>query len=308
MQSLQLPPDIRLSFVAEGAANLVYRITLPPASPALSSDSYPDGNDYGAGTPPPSEISGSTWDSLLKGKLLRLRKDLPTVTSVAQGQETFEKYIKPCFKDEDLVEQTLVELPPGLVETCNEELKSMESTLKRPQKRRGVYLGLKEEYGLLVTDMSASDGKEVFLVEFKPKWLAQSPSAPANAVRCRTCALRALRSSKNSTSVTPGELSFCPLNLVSPMKEVIELVVRDIMPDAGCNADGRPSLQQHLLSFLYHCPLLIRLRDAQTRLDKKGVFSTTAEDVDYLAAMTLRDCTMFLKVVFQFLGLSVFSC
>ena len=295
MQSLQLPPGIRLQYFAEGAANIVYRMILPPDSPALSSASDPDDQQYGTGTPPPTEIAGPTWQSLLKGKLLRLRKDVATATSVAESQKAFEKNVKPSFRDDDLVEQTLVDLVPELISSCNEELRSMERAMTRSQKRHGVYLNVHEKYGLLVTDMSITGGKEVVLVEFKPKWLAQSPSAPRNAVRCRTCALRAMRNIKKEVSDPVAEAGFCPLDLVSPVKENVELAVQRII-DGDRLGEKTPSLKSRLLLFLFQCPLLVRLRDEQVRLDKKGPFVSESVDEEYLTAMTLRDCTMFLKV------------
>ena len=46
------------------------------------------------------------------------------------------------------------------------------------------------------------------MVEFKPKWLAQSPNAPADWVLCRTCAVRHMQSAKKQTKgllCVPGE-------------------------------------------------------------------------------------------------------
>ena len=302
MQSLQLPPGVRLQYFAEGAANIVYRMILPPGSPALSSASDPNDQHYGSSTPPPTEIAGPTWRSLLEGKLLRLRKDVATATSVAESQYAFEKYIKSSFGDDDLVEQTLVDLVPELISSCNEELRSMERAMTRSRKRHGVYLNADEKYGLVVTDMSVAGSEEVALVEFKPKWLAQSPSASSNAVRCRTCALRAMRIVMKETSDPVAEAGFCPLDLVSPVRENVELAVQRII-DGGRFDEKMPSVKSRLLSFLFKSPLLARLRDEQIRLDKKGVFVSQTDDIEYLTAMTLRDCTVFLKVAVPYQAL-----
>ena len=302
MQSLQLPPGIRLQYFAEGAANIVYRMILPPDSPALSSASDSDDQQYGCGTPPPTEIAGPTWRSLLEGRLLRLRKDVATATSVAESQNAFEKHVKSSFGDGDLVEQTLVDLIPEMISSCNEELRLMERAMTRSQKRQGVYLNEDEKYGLLVTDMSEKGGEEVVLVEFKPKWLTQSPSAPSDAVRCRTCALRAMRTVMKEVSDPITKAGLCPLDLVSPVKENVELAVQRII-DGGKLGENTPSLKSHLLSFFFQCPLLVRLRDEQVRLDKKGVFVSQTGGIEHLTAMTLRDCTMFLKVAIPYQAL-----
>jgi len=52
------------------------------------------------------------------------------------------------------------------------------------------------------------------LFHFKPKWLAQSPTAPVNARRCRTCALAARRE-------TDVARLLCPLALYSGDPDLI---------------------------------------------------------------------------------------
>lgn len=47
-------------------------------------------------------------------------------------------------------------------------------------------------------------GKTDILCEFKPKWLSQSPDAPPNAERCRTCAIKQMRNQP---------VTWCPLQL-----------------------------------------------------------------------------------------------
>ena len=50
------------------------------------------------------------------------------------------------------------------------------------------------------------------VIEFKPKWLAQSPNAPPMALRCRNCAREAYRAIKSNR---PDMVIFCPLHLVN---------------------------------------------------------------------------------------------
>ncbi|KAK6543730.1 Inositol-pentakisphosphate 2-kinase [Orbilia ellipsospora] len=85
------------------------------------------------------------------------------------------------------------------------------------------------------TDVNAMDARalarngwrDLLMVEFKPKYLVQSPDAPKDWKLCRTCALRSMRSrsiSERSTASVNSEMEdgghfiapdYCPLDLVS---------------------------------------------------------------------------------------------
>jgi hypothetical protein len=43
-------------------------------------------------------------------------------------------------------------------------------------------------------------------------------------------------------------------------------------------------------------PLLKQLKHLQSSLDRRGVFATNPEDKDFLTAMTLRDCTVYVLI------------
>ena len=291
--------DIRLEFLAEGAANIVYKLILPPCSPTINSEIYFEDEEFGPDTPPPTETPMLRWDPLLTEKLLRLRKDLPTATSVFEAQHSFEEHIEPNFSNDHLVEQILIRLPPGLIKTCNEELRSMEAGDLRPEKRHGVYLSTSETYGIVVMDMSPRYHGDMLSIEFKPKWLAQSPSAPKGATRCRTCALRKMRiaqytdSSKLDTAVKE---SFCPLDLVSDDKDRVADVVDSILRDSVYSEFVNKSVSSDIFDFIYQSPLLLSLKEQQTKLDPGGVFAVSNDNIDLMIAMTLRDCTLFLHV------------
>ena len=314
---LLLPPDILLSFYAEGGANIVYRLRpsslatpATPPSPSTTSD-Y---DEYGPNTPLPTEIpppwpvqSGRLFPSTFEGKLLRLRKNLPTTTPVIAAQECFEEIIKPLFKDENLVDQVLVQLPLGLVENLNMELKSQEKEGGRDARRKGTWLDEAEEMGVLITDMSpegwSGDGG-VKCVEFKPKWLAQSPSAPQGARRCRTCALMARRAAVTREE-QEGQVSkmkrkwgseFCPLDLAAKEEDRVMRAVEGILAECRSTGLGNEDLRNSIVEFLGTSGLLQRLREIQVKLDPNGVFEADVTKRDFLTAMTLRDCSLFLRV------------
>ena len=284
---------IRLEYLAEGAANVVYRI-FPPSSSLdhTEADLHFSPDVESSTTPPPSEIEPLELDPVFSGKLVRLRKTSSTV-SVAETQRHFVEVIKPRFLAENLVQTTLMQLSPDLLRRCNADLRQLEASGKRPEIRRGTYLAEDERYGALVTDMTCSsyDGSGHRNVEFKPKWLAVSPSAPVDSRRCRTCALTAMKAVKSEGLPTEG---FCPLSLVTGNRHMIQETVDRIV--GSNNPNGEQLLRRRLTDFLYQNPLLRRLRDLQVEFDPDGPLTADLANQRFLAAMTLRDCTLFLKV------------
>ncbi|KAL6716811.1 Inositol-pentakisphosphate 2-kinase [Lecanora helva] len=295
--------DLRLQYLAEGAANVVYRI-LPPdpdSGQKTAADLYFENYDLDSDTPLPTEIPPLQIDPVLNGKLVRLRKDLPTTAPTSDSQSHFEAMIKPLFQTENLVEAVLFEPSSDLLISCNKELRRMEADGTRPAKRHGDYLVEDEKHGCLISDMSCPDPERFKCFEFKPKWLVQSPSAPAGSRRCRTCALRAMKKSKKSENPETSKAAFCPLNLVSIDKAKLSIFVEHMLElnpkrDRSKDADVTAAERERLMEFLYKNPLLDRLRDLQLELDPDGVFKADLMSPTFLAAMTLRDCTLYLKV------------
>jgi len=173
-----LPPNCHFSYVNEGAANIVYKIRLEPSTPPPSSI-----DEYGQGTPPPTEIESEQTDEhsivhskstlystctlhalilISTDKLLRVRKDVES-PKCADAQLYWEKYIRPRFDPSEIVHQSLFHLDPELVTRLNSELKEWErdgrmaniegSARPRLENRRGAYLAY-DDHGLLVTDMT----------------------------------------------------------------------------------------------------------------------------------------------------------
>ena len=278
---------VQLIYLAEGAANVVYRVRSLPADPST----FPDLSfeNYGPNTPPPTDIEPLYMDPHLEGKLVRLRKKTSFATPVIESQDHFENMIRPLFPSENLVQQILFQPSKDFLKDCNFRLCEMEKNGTRPAMRHSVYLAEDEMYGMLVTDMSCNDDSFTFF-EFKPKWLAQSPSAPPESKRCRTCALRAMEKASK-----PG---LCPLNLID--KDQITIAVCHIM---GLNihrlqdhSGSERDMLRRTRDFLLKDPLLRRLRQLQMDKDPNGVLDASVISPDLLAAMTLRDCTLYLKV------------
>lgn len=101
----------------------------------------------------------SSFDSSPE-RLLRLRKDLPTTAPCRVAQDSWERLIKPLLHPNEYVDQMLIRLEPGIIDSLNTELQQWEDAGKtrdtdapRLKKRWGDYLA-NDEYGLLVTDMT----------------------------------------------------------------------------------------------------------------------------------------------------------
>lgn len=250
---------VQLLYLAEGGANVIYRF-----------------------------VTTTTLPPQLSGKLLRLRKQTAADISYTEIARNFDTIIRPLFTADELVDQTLIRLPDGLLVQCNEQLRVAERNNLRPQKRHGSYLCLSEPFGLLITDMTANNS--AMLAELKPKWLIQSPSAPASAYRCRTCALREMKN--REYELVKEQKSFCPLDLVSEMYENVYRATGLIK----CKDRSR------LARILFRNPTLLRLQSLQKTERGVGLFGPEMGSWDMSLAMTLRDCTMFVKVSILYLG------
>ncbi len=297
MITLDISSSIELEYFAEGAANIVYKITACPSTPSTAADS--DFYDYDLAV---TELAPLQIDPGLEGKLVRLRKATAANTSVLESYKNYEDTIVPLFpRIEDRVEYVLFKPTTTLLSEMNRQLNVMENKQLRLKKRCGIYLAEDEEYGLLVTDMSCSSPSsgDFRCFEFKPKWLVQSPSAPIDATRCRTCALRNFRRAQSPDSLSlSNRSSFCPLGLVSHDRRVVERTVSNIFEWTSQDTEITfldLTLRQKLVDVIFKNPLLDLLRELQSHLDPHGAL-TSFSNPRFLTAMTLRDCTVFIKV------------
>lgn len=280
-------------------------------------------------TPPPTEVEPEPAASTeaLHDKLLRLHKDVAWIPSYKNLHETYINLIDPLFEASDVITQALVLLPSDTIAACNAALRAAESEQwkhqaqsslavhpsPRPPKRHGLYLSTSDPYGLLIEDMSADPTRGEVMFELKPKWLAQSPNAPADAKRCRTCALKAFRRSKQAHETAQKQQQpsgapsaapdFCPLDLMpdaeaTASEPLRQLVLSLVSSHPQVPADAQPDLATSLAATLAQSPVLRRLRTLQLQLDPAGVLaiSDAAPSDEFLVATTLRDCTLFVKL------------
>jgi inositol-pentakisphosphate 2-kinase len=278
---LELPLGVQLVYLAEGGANVIYRFVSAPVK-SLKKDPKRPLSQVAI-----ESFENRTVPAELRGKLLRLRKETAADVSYREIVQNFNNIVRPLFKPEELVDQTLIRLPEGLIPRCNEQLHIDELNGKRPKKRHGGYLCLNEPFGLLITDMTTDDDPSATLAELKPKWLTQSPSAPGNAHRCRTCALREMKNHQARRLGQKEHRSFCPLDLVS---EEPQNVLRATSFIKGCNDRSR------LARILHRNPTLRKLQSLQMSRREVGLLGPPALSRAMSLDMTLRDCTMFIKV------------
>ena len=290
-----LPPNLMLEYLAEGAANVVFRIRQAPQS---SPERGAGDDSFGPDTPPPTELEewqtdlpGTQWPFAGQDVLLRLRKDVPGATAVLDAHGAYEDVFVPLLGRDNLVEQWLVELASDTVDTLNLQLQHLEAEGRRPARRKGVPLR-QERFGLIVLDMSANQGRHRCMVEIKPKWLVQSPTAPADAVRCRTCALRAHRLALDAASHSKDAI--CPLTLLSDEDSHLHAVVTALLMSSRVSAD--PTTLDRLRQFLRRNKLIPLLRDLQIKYNTSDVLKADTADMALRTAMTIRDCAMFVRV------------
>ncbi|KAG0125339.1 inositol-pentakisphosphate 2-kinase [Tuber indicum] len=304
-----LSEDLQLTYLAEGAANIIYRLSAPP------------------GAPPADEYVN---------RLLRLRKALPSAQPNLLAYSHLLHTFHPLFPSHLLVPTTLIRVPKSVILRENVNLLQLENAGKRPAKRRGLYLEEEtEDYGFVILDMSPRPVEDLpptppdtddttappiagvttegfqrkdfstrqILVEFKPKWVVQSPSAPANWRRCRTCALRL---QKNG-----GKPSFCPLDLSSREESRVRDTLQHILPSIPPKnlqlrlgetwEDAKKVIEDRTVDFLVSSELMPLLKRLQLEMDPLGPIKAAREGSQYcqerfITAMTVRDLTIFLRI------------
>jgi inositol-pentakisphosphate 2-kinase len=189
----------------------------------------------------------------------------------------------------------------GIIQKLNHELEEWDNVPDgsyrepRPARWHGKYLA-DDDHGLLVEDMTPRVVQNIDLLEFKPKWLTQSRSAPEFSKRCRTCAKRARCNAERVRAGEPLLYHFCPLDLVSTDDTALYRAARAIL---GINDPISPNGYKRIYrmkQWARTSPLLSRLATLQSTLDPVGVFAADPTNSQFLTAMTLRDSSLYLLV------------
>lgn len=211
----------------------------------------------------------------LLDSVIRIRKQTnqSSLITVEKRQQYLSDAVLPALQEARnyvLIGQA-IKIDPDFFVSCNEKLQFSQHI--RPAKYRYSQIFLQETHVVVLPYLKPS--KDEMLLEFKPKWLAQSPNAPTDAELCRTCALRAMRS---NGLVLEG---FCPLDLASASPARVMQAMSAVNKEMSwCLAV--PAMSR-ITAFLLENRLILDLRDAQIR---------AANDLSL--CMTLRDCSLYL--------------
>ncbi|KAK6374382.1 Inositol-pentakisphosphate 2-kinase [Lithohypha guttulata] len=252
-----------LSYLAEGAANVVWLI----------------------------HFQNSNLDQHDSSVVLRMRKDVPSTLPMVQFKRDFEARIAPLFSFDPslLLPVELVQLCPQVIDRLNRQLRQLEGAEGRSALRTGTYHPdfADEQYAMVMPNLGHGPG---VIVEFKPKWLTQSPSAPRNAQRCRTCAMNSMRRSKGGSG--RGDSGFCPFDLLSRKDAILFGALRQIWRDEDTLSSFADTFRSRVQ------PALRQLQKLQLRHNEVGLEDfQQPQEKDFAVAMALRDCSMVLKVV-----------
>jgi inositol-pentakisphosphate 2-kinase len=304
---LELPEDAICSYLAEGNANILFRLSFPPSSPLITEEPWlivdKDASDDGNDSPLPTEIPMIKNDPIFNHKLLRLRKSnglaADPEVQVLEKFKQLKEFFEPLLTPDLILEQHLVKLPAHLVKNLNTQLTRLDEASEDvipARRRKNSFLEETEQYAFLVEDMTPAFDQDI-LLEFKPKWLVQSPSAPSDWKRCRTCALQARRDFARGSVSTEPQSRICPLDLASGDLARVRKAVQGIVDRSKAKYSAQASIiVDKATEFLIQTPLIARLTRLQSELDQKGPLKADLGSLDYIKCMTLRDCTVFLKV------------
>ena len=163
-------------------------------------------------------------------------------------------------------------------------------------------------WGILLPNMSPTPGQSITF-EIKPKWLAQSPNAPPGAMRCRNCAMQVSVPKKRDTYI-------CPLQVLHGNSEALRPWVHTtVMRQFGRDLPSQAvvsTMVEGILNYLTvgdGVELLRHLLQLQSTLDPRGVLcrphhGSDLFDYNLRLAMTLRDCSLFIKISYNTRGMT----
>ena len=311
----QVPLEYKcqLDYLGQGAANIVFSI-----SPwDLFTEPVYFTNPAGAPVSPPFH------------SVLRIPKNLRKTISAQDTIEGLEEFIKPLFPGElgkfilghellKLEDWVLRDATVGYAPVFTATM-AKEMFVRDPGEEGDSYsipcFAFHKE-GILLQNMMVFDegtteeegnGKKRggFMCEIKPKWLVPSPKQPVNSYRCRTCAMRA------STGKLPG---ICPIDLAGGNeRQVRKFLLSNQAKKTRALEIGHTKEEEEAIEMVvqYLCKgegrdLIVHLAKLQFVLDpdypenyerfygegkKKSL-----PDHSRRMAMTLRDCSMYIRV------------
>jgi inositol-pentakisphosphate 2-kinase len=241
------------------------------------------------------------------------RGSIPVITnSTAHGNTSHTPAASTLIlPDHDLTTYLMDHEPVVLFPDAMAALTSQSDTICQ---ERGAEALTSVRWGILLPDMSPVLGSSVTL-EIKPKWLVQSPTAPLNAIRCRTCALQILKPKDPKKYL-------CPLQLIHGDSDDIfqwaynrfasKLGVEEVKRSSDVAKEEQENttaaIATHVTAYLTKGPgstVLKHLEFLQSKLDPQGALrrgETRPRDTfdhNLRLAMTLRDCSMYINIRYE---------
>ena len=270
-----------LEYLSEGGANIVFRITnlQPSESTTISSFDL-------------ITLDHNPSIEYLQNKVIRFRKAGVEAEQVEQNVKDWQTVIGSLDIPPDsnyFPVPRLCRVHDVLRQRCNAALSN--------QKVRGDRSGLvsmQEPFAVIMDDVSAAAEEDVQM-EFKPKWLAPSPSAPNDATCCRTCALNNMRFvAGNSREREQFRSKACPLGHFVGTHEFR----RNLIDSYDLSDDVKDKQLETWLAELRTQVWFQSLRKAQIALDSLGPLGDEEHltSLDFRIAMTLRDCSIVLQI------------
>ncbi|KAF9696393.1 hypothetical protein EKO04_005455 [Ascochyta lentis] len=308
--------DLRHSFVYfeslnEGAANAVFSIHPNHHDKESSGFLFVAVRNSG-------DTATAIPSHMVVDKVLRVSKGLPKSLRSEVIVDGFMADVRPLFvspkapttncqtlEEIDLDKHLMAHLPVVLFDNGISALKELVPAIQP--------LSSAAQFGILLPNMSTVAAHNITF-EIKPKWLAQSPTAPLEAIRCRTCALQFSRGKG-----TPDRY-ICPLRLSNenPTSKndaawIRRWAEKSLSLHLQTNRNASPHQQPNLEVLVDRVvtyfttgdgrTLLLHLKKLQTTLDSEGILQRYArprDDFNFVydlrLAMTLRDCSLFVVV------------
>jgi inositol-pentakisphosphate 2-kinase len=237
------------------------------------------------------------------------------ITIVVIASDTLYKLDPITMPDLDFTSHLMDHQGVALYPSVMFDITAKANAVRKDQAQRPLHT---ERWGILLPDMSPTAGSSV-TIEIKPKWLAQSPTAPPNAIRCRTCALQVVKPKDPKKYICPLQLLDGSWDVVYPwiLGRIDEQVSKQSTTTGTSKTmDQTNSIAAHLTTYITKGDgqaLLQHLRSLQRKLDHHGVLyrarmnNSTQEirdvfDSNLRLAMTLRDCSLFIRIQYNSAG------
>ncbi|CCJ29581.1 unnamed protein product [Pneumocystis jirovecii] len=205
-----------------------------------------------------AKIDPSDWIYFSEGnrninKVLRIKKTQHPISTL-ENLKFIQSIIIPLFYepfDRYILSIELIMVEIAVLKKFNIDLIQK---YERKKKFSNTLLDISENHAFLLKDLSSSFPKHT--IEFKPKWLIQSVSAPIGWKSCRTCALRRLRG-----DISGNGTRYCPLDLASENQTRIQKSIKAILIK---NQIYNQNIEINLSTYLQRSQLINHLKYLQS--------------------------------------------